>query len=74
MNVLNPRVSVVIVNSNGEFFSGDWANIRWVAEYPRARLYTQGYAKREASKLRVECDDPGIHAVRDYGLDSQMAL
>jgi hypothetical protein len=64
----------VVINREGRFFAGDWANIRWVEEYPDARKYPPSLAKREAAKLRAECDDDMIHAVADYGLETQRNL
>ncbi len=63
---------IVIVNSAGQFFCGDWANIRWCDEYPDAREYrAPSLAKKEARKLRVECPDPGIKVIAEYGMADQ---
>ena len=65
----------VIVNAMNQFFAGDWGHIRWVEEYPDARLYVcEGNVIREALKLRVECDDDSIRAIADYGFDTESVL
>ena len=63
----------VIVNQDGEFFCGDWANIKWTAEYPNARTYKHiSIAENETRKLRVEVLAGGtVQLVEDYGLDTE---
>jgi hypothetical protein len=69
------RDKFVILNSANQFFAGTWTHIKWVSEYPDARLYsTESNVIKEALKLRPECDDQGIRAIANYGLDTETVL
>jgi len=68
--------TLVILNGRGEFFCGDWAEIRWTTEYANARLYFSGYVKREAGKLWVEVldGDLPIRVIDGYGTSEEIEL
>lgn len=68
--------TLVIMNGRGEFFCGDWPEIKWTAEHSNARRYFSGWVKREAAKLWVEVQesDLPIRVVEGYGTSEEIEL